>query len=236
LISNGAEQKMPRTGSATLLLIFPFNGNGLEALDCLGSDFQLIGFIDDTAAKQGPTRTGHTVFARDALRRWPEAKLLAVPGSPTSFRSRHSVIESLCIEPERFARVIHPTARVSPLATIGHNVLIMAGVVVTSNAVVGDHVCVLPNTVIHHDVTVGDWSLIGANVTLAGGVTVGDNCYVGSASTVMNGLTIGTGALVGLASTVIRDIAAGATVAGSPARVLSGTTTETDRRVGLDGR
>jgi sugar O-acyltransferase (sialic acid O-acetyltransferase NeuD family) len=209
-----------RLGNATPLLIFPFNGNGLEALDCLGSGFNLIGFIDDTEAKQGLTHTGHTVFAREAIVRWPDARVLAVPGGPTSFRSRRSVVDSLCIEPERFARVIHPTAQVSPLATIGRNVLIMAGVVITSNAVIGDHVCMLPNTVIHHDARIGAWTLVGSNVTVAGGAVVADNCYIGSGSSIMHGLEIGEGTLVGLGSTVIRNAPAGSVIAGNPARSI----------------
>ncbi len=202
------------------MLIFPYNGNGLEALDCLGDAYDLVGFIDDTPSKQGRSALGHAVHAREALIRWPDARVLAVPGSAGSFQGRRALIDALGIAPERFARVIHPAARISPLARIGRNVLIMAGVVVTSNAVIGDHVCVLPNTVIHHDVHIGDWTLIGANVTVAGNVTVGENCYVGSGSSIMNGLTVGTGCLVGLGSNVIRDVAVGAVVAGNPARVL----------------
>ncbi len=93
-----------------------------------------------------------------ALNDFPEARVLAVPGSPTSFRSRKDVVTGLALNVERFARVIHPAATIAPLAVIGYNVLIMAGVVITSNCVIGNHVCVLPNTVIHHDVRIGDWS------------------------------------------------------------------------------
>ena len=202
------------------LLIFPFNGNGLETLDCLGNAFELLGFVDDTPEKQGTSAHGPRVFPRAALGQWPEAQVLAVPGSPTSFRSRRGVIEGLGIERGRFARVIHPTARISSLATIGHNVLIMAGVVITSNAVIGDHVCVLPNTVIHHDARIGAWSLVGSNVTVAGNTLVGENCYIGSGSSIMNGLQIGNRTLVGMGSNVIRSTPAGSRVAGNPARPL----------------
>ncbi|MEO6660608.1 MAG: hypothetical protein ABIN44_09930, partial [Burkholderiaceae bacterium] len=159
---------MTTSPDAQSLLIFPFNGNGLEAIDCLGHAFRLLGFIDDTPEKQRANVDGPAVFPRSALNQWPDAHVLAVPGSPTSFRSRLSAIESLGIAPGRFARVIHPTARISPLATLGHNVLFMAGVVITSNAVIGNHVCVLPNTVIHHDVRIDAGSLVGSNVTIAG--------------------------------------------------------------------
>ena len=202
------------------LLIFPCNGNAIEALDCLGSAFRLIGFVDDSPDKVGRRVHGHDVYPRAAFDEWPAALVLAVPGSPASFRSRRAVIEGLGIAAERVARVVHPGAHLSPLATLGHNLLVMAGVVITSNAVIGHHVCMLPNSVIHHDVQIGDWSLIGSNVTSAGSTRLGENCYIGSGSSVMNGLEVGAGALVGMGSTVIRPVAAGSIVAGSPARVL----------------
>jgi sugar O-acyltransferase (sialic acid O-acetyltransferase NeuD family) len=202
------------------LLIFPCNGNGLEALDCLGVEWAFAGFVDDTPAKQGRTSHGHPVFSREAFARLPGASVLAVPGSPTSYPERRKLIDGLGIAPERFARVVHPAARVSKLATLGSNVLLLAGVVVTSNARIGDHVCVLANTVIHHDVVIGDFGLVGSNVTLTGGVELGPNCYVGSGSSLMNGIRIGAGALVGLGSNVLRDVPAGARVAGNPARAI----------------
>lgn len=202
------------------LLIFPCNGNAIEALDCLGSAFRLIGFIDDTPEKQGRDVHGFPVLGREALKGHPDARVLAVPGSPTSYRARREVIDGLGVASDRFARVIHPTAAISPLARIGRNVLIMAGVVITSNAVIGDHVCILPNTVIHHDVVVGPWTLIGSNVSIAGGTEIGENCYVGSGSRIINGIRIGERVLVGLGSNVIRAVRPDARVAGNPAREL----------------
>ena len=202
------------------LLIFPCNGNGLEALDCLGTAYRLVAFIDDSPEKRAHDVAGIRVLSRGEFERSLDAAVLAVPGSPATYLSRRGVIDSLGIRPERFARVIHPTARISPLATIGHNVLIMAGVVITSNAIIGDHVCILPNTVIHHDVVIGAWSLLGSNVTVAGNTRVGENCYIGSGSRIMNGLQVGDRTLVGIGSNVLRDVPCGARVAGNPARTL----------------
>jgi sugar O-acyltransferase (sialic acid O-acetyltransferase NeuD family) len=213
------------------LLIFPCNGNGIEALDCLGDAYRCVGFVDDTPAKQGTRVHGIAVRDRGALRDEPDATVLAVPGSPVSYPARREVIRGLGLADTRFARVVHPSARVSPLAVLGHNVLIMAGVVITANAVIGDHVCILPNTVIHHDVTVGDWTLIGSNVTLAGGVVIDENAYIGSGTSIMNGVRIGARALVGLGSNVIRNVAAESTVAGNPARAIG-----SDRTAATPGR
>lgn len=203
------------------LLIFPCNGNGLEALDCLGEEFEFRGFVDDTPEKQRSGAYGHRVLPRSALAQMPDAAVLAVPGGPASYQGRRAVIEGLGVAPERFANVIHPAARVAGIARLGHDVLVMAGAVITSNAVIGDHVCVLPNTVIHHDVTVGNFSLIGANVAVAGSVTIGENCYIGSGTNIKNGVRIGDRALVGLGSNVTRDVPPGTTVAGNPARAFT---------------
>jgi sugar O-acyltransferase (sialic acid O-acetyltransferase NeuD family) len=208
------------TADAAPLLIFPYNGNGIEALDALGPAFRCIGFVDDLPGKWGPGIGGLAVRPRAALAEHPQARVLAVPGSPASYLERRPLIESLGIAGDRWATVVHPAARVSPLAVIGRNVLIMAGVVVTSDAVIGDHVCVLPNTVVHHGVRIGAWSLVGANVTIAGGTRIGDNCYIGSGASLKNGITIGDRALVGLGSVVLGSVEAGRRVAGCPARPL----------------
>ncbi|HET9645911.1 MAG TPA: NeuD/PglB/VioB family sugar acetyltransferase [Burkholderiaceae bacterium] len=202
------------------LLIFPYNGNGIEALDCLSDAFRCMAFIDDSSDRHGTDALGNLVMGREALTHWPDAQILAVPGSPASYLDRADAIRSLGVPPSRFAQVIHPTARISPLATVGRNVLIMAGVVVTSNATIEDHTCILPNTVVHHDVVIGEFSLIGSHVTLAGGVHIGRNCYIGSGSTLKNGIQVGERALIGLGSTVIRDVDADRRVAGNPAREL----------------
>ena len=202
------------------LLIFPCNGNGIEALDCLGDTWECVGFVDDTPEKQRAGAHGLPVLPRSALAERPHVAVLAVPGGPHSYKGRRAVIESLGVAPGRFATVVHPTARVASIAQVGKNTLVMAGAVITSNATIGDHVCVLPNTVIHHDVTVGNFSLIGANVAVAGNVTIGENAYVGSGTNVKNGIRIGERALVGLGSNVTRDVPPDATVAGNPARPL----------------
>jgi sugar O-acyltransferase (sialic acid O-acetyltransferase NeuD family) len=203
------------------LLIFPCNGNGVEALDCLGGQFEMLGFVDDTPEKQAQTVMGHVVLSRAAFSTRHDAAVLAVPGGPRSYRQRQALIEALGIDRSRWATVVHPLAHVSPRATVGRNVLIMAGAVVTSNAVIGDHVCILPNTVVHHDTRIGNWTLVGSNVTVAGGTVVGERCYIGSGSSLMNGIRVGDGALVGMGSTVLREVAPNACVIGNPGRVLT---------------
>jgi sugar O-acyltransferase (sialic acid O-acetyltransferase NeuD family) len=202
------------------LLIFPFNGNGLEALSCLGNNYNFLGFVDDTVEKQGQHSSGFKVYPRSAFTEFEAAMVLAVPGSPVSYQQRKTLIASLGIPADRFATVVHPSAQVSPLAQTGFNTLIMAGVVLTSNCKIGDHVCILPNTVVHHDSSVGDFTLIGSNVTIAGNTSIGELCYIGSGTSVINGISIGDGTLIGMGSNVIRSVPANMKAAGNPAKIL----------------
>lgn len=202
------------------LVIFPFNGNGIEALDCISFDeYDFIGFIDDDSHKYS---SDYQIFNRDILLKDKELKILAVPGGPDSFRSRKEIISSLSIsDRERFTSVIHPHANIGKNVQIGINCLIMAGVVLTSNAKIGDHVCVLPNSVIHHDSVVGDYTLIGSNVVVAGGTEIGVNCYIGSGTNIINNTSIGSHTLVGLGSNILKEVGRDSKMVGNPARNLN---------------
>src|SRR6185295_17195667 len=90
------------------LLIFPYNGNGREALDCLDQGYELIAFIDDTPEKQGISPLGHKVLGREALSEFADARVLAVPGGPVSYLRRAAIIGGLAVDARRFASVIHP--------------------------------------------------------------------------------------------------------------------------------
>jgi len=203
------------------LLIFPYNGNALEALDCLGPEYDFLGFIDDDLHKQGTQHNGFQVFSRKILDENRDVHLLMVPGSSTSFLERKRIIEGFSlVKPERMVTIIHPRANVSSLARIGRNVLIMAGVTVTSNAAIGHHVCVLPNTVIHHDASIGDYCLIGSNVAITGNVRIGINSYIGSGTSILCGVKIGDRTMIGMGSNVLNDIESDCTAVGNPCRII----------------
>ena len=202
------------------LLLFPYSGSAIEALDCIDGQYECVGFISDDPSLIGTSAYGIQIFNRDILTKESEAFVLAVPGSPVSFLKRKAIIDGLNIPNERFATLIHPKASVSRNASVGFNTVIMSGVVITSNAKVGNHVCILPNTVIHHDSTIGDFTLIGANVTVAGNTTIEEYCYLGAASSIINGITIGEKTLVGIGSNVIKSVAANSRIVGNPAKLI----------------
>jgi len=200
------------------LLIFPYSGTAIEALDCLGDKWRCIGFMSDDPNIIGRKVYGIEVYDRSALAKFASAKVLAVHGSPSSYLKRSEILSSLDISHNRFATVIHPKASIGNYVQLGHNVLIMAGVVLTSNAIVNNHVIILPNSVIHHDSVIGELTLIAANVTIAGNVSVGSNCYIGASSSIKNNVSLGPKILVGMGANVISSYGEKITLIGNPAK------------------
>jgi sugar O-acyltransferase (sialic acid O-acetyltransferase NeuD family) len=200
------------------LMIFPFNGNGIEALDCISQEeYEFMGFVDDNSRLNS---SAYEIFPRTIIKKHKEIFLLAVPGSYYSYKERAEIISSLEINNERFITAIHANASVGKQVKIVYNCLIMAGVVITSNAQIHNHICILPNSVIHHDVNIENYSLIGSNVLIAGGTTIGSNCYIGSGSNIINGIHIGEKSLIGLGSNVLKSIPGNSKVAGNPAKFV----------------
>ena len=58
-------------------------------------------------------------------------------------------------------------------------------------------------------------------------VSIGDNVWVGAGAIILPGVSVGEDAIIGAGSVVTRNVAAGATVAGSPARPIGAGTRAT---------
>lgn len=209
------------------LILFPFGGNSREAILSIRAInkskkvWDVVGFIDDNKATHDKECLGIKVLGgREVLKRFPNAKVLAVPGNPDSFLKRKEIIDSLTLDEDRFATIVDPSVKLSPDARVGRNTLLMSNVVASCGVTIGNNCVILPNTSVLHDSVVGDYCCIGSNVALAGNVTIGPMCYIGSGVTMKGHITIKKKTLIGLGSNVISDIDEGVVAVGNPARVI----------------
>ncbi|MDD5440437.1 MAG: NeuD/PglB/VioB family sugar acetyltransferase [Candidatus Omnitrophica bacterium] len=222
-----SKQSLKRSKRSEDLILFPFGGNSREALGVVrdinkaGGAKRVIGFIDDNKALWGTSYEETPVLGgRDYLKKFPGARVLAVPGNPENYITRKNAIDNLKISETRFTTVIHPRAVVAENAVIGCDTLIMANVVIGPDVRIGKHCIILPNSVISHDSVIGDYTCVGAGVVVSGNVSIGGNCYIASGSLVCDHVSIGERSLVGLGANVIDNVGKGLVVAGNPARVL----------------
>ena len=93
-------------------------------------------------------------------------------------------------------------------------ILDTAPVVIGARSMFGPHVQLYCPE--HHQ----DRAKRSAGLERARPITVGQDVWLGGGAIVLSGVTIGDGAIVGAGSVVTRDVAAGAKVAGNPARSL----------------
>ena len=142
-----------------------------------------------------------------------DAAVVAIGNAKTRFKIQ-SQLQKLA------PALIHPSAVVSPTATIGQGTVVMPNAVVNAQTVIGDGVIINSSAVVEHDCKIGDYSHICPNAALAGGVTVGAQSWIGIGSSVIQLITIGNDVTVGAGSVIIRDIPNGYTVVGNPAKSL----------------
>jgi serine O-acetyltransferase len=76
--------------------------------------------------------------------------------------------------------------------------------------------------IVHPEARIGVNCMLFQQVTLAGRVVLGGHVDVGAGAKLIGPLTVGDHAVIGANAVVTSDVPAGATVAGVPARVISG--------------
>lgn len=123
---------------------------------------------------------------------------------------------------------IEPGAILREQVQIGDNAVIMMGAILNIGAVVGENTMIDMGAILGGRATVGKNCHIGAGAVLAGviepasalPVIVEDDVLIGANAVVIEGCRIGRGAVVAAGAVVVSDVAPGAVVAGTPARVI----------------
>lgn len=115
---------------------------------------------------------------------------------------------------------VHPSATVLAGARVAPGAMICAGAVVGVAASVGADAIVNTGATVDHDNRIGGHATVAPGAHLAGRVEIGEGAFVGMGASVIEGIQIGDWALVAAGAVVIRHVAAGARVAGVPARPM----------------
>lgn len=144
---------------------------------------------------------------------------LAVCGLGTT--RRRIFAEQAAEQGLRFARVVHPTARVPKSGTLGEGTIVSAGAVLGTRSLIGRHVFVNRGALVGHHTEIGDYVSVMPGANVAGFCRIGDGAYIAIGAVVVERISIGAGAIVGAGAVVTRDVAARVQVVGVPARVVA---------------
>ncbi|TVQ64799.1 MAG: acetyltransferase [Phycisphaerales bacterium] len=116
------------------------------------------------------------------------------------------------------ATVVHPSAIVSPSATLGKGVFIGPNAVVHARARIGDHAIVNTGAIVEHDCLIGMNTHIAPGVVMGGETRVGPETLIGLGSRLLPGVRVGSRCVVGAGAVVLRAVGDGERVVGVPAR------------------
>ena len=165
-----------------------------EAILLLGKD-KLVGFFDDGSAANARVWTYPILGRTDslhALRSLADAVVVAI-GNNAVREKLHSQVRNAGFE---LLSVIHPTAFVSPTATLGTGCAVMAGAVVGTEALLGEGVIVNCGATVDHHCRVDAFGHLGVNACMAGGSMLGNGAWMQAGSALGHGVQVEDGAVL----------------------------------------
>lgn len=113
---------------------------------------------------------------------------------------------------------IHPSAVVSPSATLEEGTVVMPRAVVNARAKIGKHCIVNTGSIVEHDNVIEDFVHISVGAKLGGTVRIGKNTMIGIGSIIKNNISICGDVIIGAGATVVDNIDEKGTYVGTPAK------------------
>ena len=120
----------------------------------------------------------------------------------------------------RFINIIHPTALITPTASLGEGCMIGAFSAISTNVEIGRHVMIQAFCNIGHDANIGSFSSIESYVFLGGYSVIGQLSTMHTKSSLIPHKSIGNECVVGFGSVVMRNFKDRVHVFGNPAKKI----------------
>ena len=190
----------------------------LEILHACGT--KVDGILDRTCDKVGGELLGVPLVGTDGdLARFSPENTVLVNGlgSVDVPDQRAQLYVENSSKGYAFLKVLHPKAIVSPLASLGEGVQVLAGANIGPGVKIGRNAIVNSLANVDHDCEIGEHCHLAPGVVCSGAVKVGACSHIGTGAVLVQGVSLGERVMVAAGATVVGDINSGARVRGTPA-------------------
>lgn len=123
-----------------------------------------------------------------------------------NLKYRKGIIERFLEAGAKFTGLIHPTALISPSATIGEGVVISHNASVGPKVTIGNFNILNSRCTVGHDTQMGDYNFISPKVALSGNTRIGNNNMFGTNSSTIPGIQVGNNNTIGAGMIVYKNI------------------------------
>ncbi|SIR42201.1 acetyltransferase [Pontibacter lucknowensis] len=182
---------------------------------------QLLGYFESSPKNLNPFELAYLGDENNtddiALLRAEERHFFIAIGAN---RLRAALMDKLLAKGLRTLAIIHPSAIVSPLATVGVGTLVAPGCKVNALARIGRGVIINTGAVIEHECQIDDFAHIAPGAVLAGNVSVGSGSFVGANAVIKEGVRIGRHVTVGAGAVILHDIGDNEKWVGNPGKLV----------------
>ncbi|MCK9374079.1 MAG: acetyltransferase [Sulfuricurvum sp.] len=192
------------------IFVYGTGGHGKVVADIARScGYTLAGWIDDNPAAAAYTwetfRLSH-----------PSGAIALGIGNNTL---REQILDKVSKAGYALPPLIHPSAVISPSATIDEGSVIMPLSVVNAEARICTGCIINSGAVVEHECLLEPFVHISPNAALAGGVRVKHHTHIGIGANCIQNLTVGAHSIIAAGSVLISDIPDYSLAAGVPAKV-----------------
>jgi sugar O-acyltransferase (sialic acid O-acetyltransferase NeuD family) len=203
------------------LYVYGASGHGKVVAEiALAAGHIVLGFIDDDSLLARKCVLGLPVVGgfEWLAKRAKEFKIAVALGVGDN-RARDRVAKR-CAELEiSLLSLVHPSAIVSPSASLGDGTVVMPHVVVNADAKIGEGAILNTGAIVEHDCIVGDYAHLSPNSAMGGASSLGGMSWLGMNAAIIQGISVGAYSIVGAGAVVIQCLPDAVTAVGVPARV-----------------
>lgn len=183
----------------------------------------VLGYLDANPECWGTQLFGIPVLGDDAkLETYSPTQIRVVNGvgSVDTPQRRRAVYEQQLARGFTFETIVHPSAHVSPRASLGAGAQVLAGAIVQAGAKVGANVIVNTGAIVEHDCTLGAHCHVAPGAVISGGTQLGASCHIGAGAVLLQGIALGELSTVGAGAVVTRSHGPQSRLVGVPARSM----------------